>query len=71
MEPELSLPYSQVPDTCPYPQPDQFSPYPPPQLVEYPFEYYAPIYAKVSKVVSFPEVSPPKILRQRITTCVV
>jgi hypothetical protein len=27
MEPEGSLPHSQVPDTCPYPQPDQSSPY--------------------------------------------
>jgi len=28
MEPEGSLPHSQVPATCPYPQPAQSSPYP-------------------------------------------
>jgi hypothetical protein len=29
MEPEVSLPLSQEPSTCPYPKPDQFSPYHP------------------------------------------
>jgi hypothetical protein len=29
MEPEGSLPYSQVPSTDPYPEPDQSSPYRP------------------------------------------
>ena len=28
MEPEGSLPQSQVPATCPYPEPEQSSPYP-------------------------------------------
>jgi len=28
MEPESSLPHSQVPATCPYPEPARFSPYP-------------------------------------------
>jgi len=28
MEPEGSLPHSQVPATCPYPEPDRSSPYP-------------------------------------------
>jgi len=28
MEPEGSLPHSQVPDTCPYPEPARSSPYP-------------------------------------------
>ena len=28
MEPEGSLPHSQVPANCPYPEPDQSSPYP-------------------------------------------
>jgi len=28
MEPEGSLPYSQVPDICPYPDPARSSPYP-------------------------------------------
>jgi hypothetical protein len=27
MEPEGSLPQSQVPTTCPYPEPDQSNPY--------------------------------------------
>ena len=29
LEPEGSLPHSQVPATCPYPEPTRFSPYPP------------------------------------------
>ena len=29
MEPEGSLPQSQVPATCPYPEPTRFNPYPP------------------------------------------
>ena len=28
IEPEVSLPHSQVPATCPYPEPDRPSPYP-------------------------------------------
>jgi hypothetical protein len=28
MEPEGSLPHSQVPATCPYPEPPRYSPYP-------------------------------------------
>jgi len=28
MKPEVSLPYSQVPATCPYPEPARSSPYP-------------------------------------------
>ena len=28
MEPEGSLPHSQVPATCPYPEPARYSPYP-------------------------------------------
>jgi len=42
MESEGSLPHSQVPVTCPYPEP----------LIEDPSEYYPPIYASVSQVVS-------------------
>jgi hypothetical protein len=34
MEPEGSLPYSQVPATCPYPEPTPFSPHNPLQLPE-------------------------------------
>jgi hypothetical protein len=36
MEPESSLPYSQVPATCPYPEPTQSSPHNPFQLPENP-----------------------------------
>jgi hypothetical protein len=60
MEPEGSLPHSQVPDTCPYPEPAQYSPYPHIQLPEYLFYYYPLINACVSQVVSFPQVSSPK-----------
>jgi len=34
MEPEGSLPHSQVPATCPYPKPPQISPYPHIPLLE-------------------------------------
>ena len=60
MEPEDSLPHSQQPATCPYPEPDQSSPYSHIPLPEDPSQYYPPIYALVSQVVSFPQVSPPK-----------
>ena len=60
MEPEGSLPHSQVPATCSYPEPAQSSPYPKIPLPENPSSYYHPIYAWVSSVVSFPQVSPPK-----------
>jgi hypothetical protein len=59
MEPGGSLPHSQEPATCPYPEPAQSSPCPIP-LLEDPFEYYPPIYASVSRVVTFPQISPPK-----------
>jgi len=60
MEPEGSLPDSWVPPTCPYPEPAQSSQYPHIPLPEYPSQYYPPIYAWVSQVVSFPQVSPTK-----------
>ena len=54
MEPEGSLPHSQVPATCPYPEPARSSPYPHIPLPEDPsYYYYPPIYALVSQVVSF------------------
>ena len=56
MKPEGSLPQSQVPATYPYPEPDQSSPYPHIPLPE----YYSPLHAWVSHVVSLPHVSPPK-----------
>jgi hypothetical protein len=59
MEPKGSLPHSHVPATCPYPEPDQSSPYPHIPLPEDPL-YYPSIYAWVSQVVSFPQVSTPK-----------
>ena len=37
MEPEVSLPHSQVPATCPYPEPARSSPYPHTPLPEDPF----------------------------------
>ena len=60
MEPEGSLLHSQVPTTFPYPEPVWSSPYPHIQLPEDPSKYYPPIYACVSQVVSFSQVSPPK-----------
>jgi len=64
MEPEFSLPHSQVPATCPYTEPARSSPYPYISLHEDPSEYYPPIYAWVSPMVSLslslPQVSPPK-----------
>ena len=59
MEPQGSLLHSQVPATCPYPGPARSSPYLHTLLPEDPFQYYPPIYALASQVVSFPQVSPP------------
>ena len=60
MEPEGSLPCSKVPATCPYPEPPRSRPYPHILLPEDLSKYYPPIYAWVSQVASFPQVSPPK-----------
>ena len=60
MEPEGSLPHSQASATCPCPRPAESSQHthiPPPGD---PSQYYPPIYAQVSSVVSFPPVSPPR-----------
>ena len=57
MEPEGSLPYSQLPATCPYPEPTPSSLHPLP-LPEDPSQYYPPIYVWVSPMASFPRVSP-------------
>ena len=51
MEPEGSLPHSQVPASCPYPEPARSSPHPHTPLPEDPSKYYPPIYAWVSPVV--------------------
>jgi hypothetical protein len=49
MEPEGSLPYSQVPATCPYPEVTPPSPHIPlQQLPEDPSSYDPPIYVWVS-----------------------
>ena len=45
MEPEGSLPQSQVPATCPYPELAQSSSHPHIPLPEDQFLYYPPIYA--------------------------
>jgi len=60
MEPESSLPHSQVPATCPYPEPARSSPYPHIPLSENPSQYYPPIYPWVFQMVSFSQVSSPK-----------
>ena len=60
IEPESSLPYSQVPATCPYPEPTPSSPHHPLPLSAGPSYCYPPIYVWVSPVVSFPQASPPK-----------
>ena len=52
MEPEGSLPHSQVPATCPYPVPARSSPHPHILLPDDPYYYYHPIYVCVSQVVS-------------------
>ena len=62
MEPEGSSPHSQVPSTCPYPEPAWSSPYLHIPLPEDPSYYHPPIYAWVSQVDSFPQVSPTKTL---------
>ena len=60
MEPEGSLPQSQVPTTIPYSESARSSPYPSIPLPEDPSLYYPPVYAWVSQVVSFLQVSQPK-----------
>jgi len=55
MEPEGSLPHSQVPANCPYPEPARSSPYPHIPLPEDPSKYYPPIYVWVSQAVSLPQ----------------
>ena len=51
MDPEGSLPHSQVPVTCPYPEPDRSSPFLYIPLPENPSLYYPPICAWVFQVV--------------------
>ena len=60
MQPEGSLPHSQMPATCPYPEPARSSPCLHIPLPEDPSQYYPRTYAWVSQVVSFPRLSTPK-----------
>jgi len=60
MEPESSIPYSQVPATCPCPEPTSSSPQNPLPVPEIPSYCYPPIYVWVSPMVSFPQASPPE-----------
>ena len=59
MESESSLPHLQLPATCPYSEPDRSNQYPHIAHPEDPCLYYLPIYAWVSQVVYFLQVSPP------------
>ena len=60
MEPEDSLPQSQVPAIWPYPEPARSSPHPHIPIPKAPSQYYPPIYTWVSQVVYFFQVSPSK-----------
>ena len=53
MEPEGSLPHSQMPATCPYPEPAWSNPYPHIQLHEDPSSYQH----SLLKIISDPHVS--------------
>ena len=57
MDPEGSLPYSQKPTNCPCLEPDQSSPCFPSHFLK----IQLPIYVWIFQVVSFPQVSPPKL----------
>jgi hypothetical protein len=60
MEPEDSLPKSQMPATCPYPEPTRSSPWSHIPIPEEPFYYSSPIDIWVFQVVSFSQDSPPE-----------
>ena len=57
---QKSLPYSQVPVTCPYPESDQSWPCPPSHFLKIHLNINPPIYSWVFQVVSFHHVPPPK-----------
>jgi len=60
MEPERSLPHSQELATCTYSQPDLSRPCSHPILWRA-FQYYSPVYAEIFQLVSFHEISIPKL----------
>jgi len=61
MEPEGSLPHSQVSTTCPYPKPDQSTRYSTSRFLKIHFNIILPsTSSNVFQTVSFPQVSPPK-----------
>jgi hypothetical protein len=60
MEPEGSVPHSQVATTFLYPEPAQSSPYPTSHFIKIHINIILPSHAWVSPVVSFPQVSLPK-----------
>ena len=68
MEPEDSLPHSQVPATYPYPEPTPSSPHDPLQLSEDPSYYYPPVYVLVSPMTYFPQAPPPNTLCTRLSS---
>jgi len=69
MEPEDSLPHSQLPVTCPYPEPAETSPYPHiPLPADSSYYYSPPIYSWVSPAVSFPDCSPAYLSTQSTRT---
>ena len=59
MEPEVSLPHSQVPSTCPYLEPAGSTPYAISHFLKIHLNII-PIYVWVSQGLSFLQVSPPK-----------
>jgi hypothetical protein len=61
---ECPLPLSQQHAKCPYPEPDQTSLRLGITFFEYPFQCYPVIYTQMFKVLSFPQISPPKFRMQ-------
>ena len=58
VEPEGSLPHSQLPTACPHPEPARSNPYPHIPLPEDPSYYYPAIYAWFSLFFKFPHQNP-------------
>ena len=62
MEPEISLPPSQQPATCPYPKRNKSGPVHTIVFIYDPFQYYPPIYVMIYKVLSLFSGFPNKTL---------